>query len=138
MSIQVVLDLPDQVYERAQQLAQSRRQAVTDVITRVLDDALPLDESGEEIEAWSESNEALDREMQAYIAMHPLLKEKYFGQHVAVYGGQLIDHDKDFDSLYARVRKQYPDEIVWISTVKAEPVETIYIRSPRFVQADNH
>lgn len=133
----VVLDLPDEVYERAQHLAQVRQQEVNIVIAEVLDDALPLTELEIEIDDWTEEDAALDREMQAYIAMHSQLKAKYFGQHVAVYGGQLIDHDQDFDALYGRVRKQHPDEIVWISTVKAEPIETIYIRSPRFVQEKN-
>jgi signal transduction protein with GAF and PtsI domain len=138
MTTQVVLELPDQVYERAQHLAQLRQQAVAEVITEVLNDALPSDELDTEVEESSSADKALDREMQAYIAMHPRLKEKYLGQHVAVYNGRLIDHDKDFDLLYERVRKQYPDEIVWMSTVKTEPIETIYIRSPRFVQEDNH
>ena len=138
MPTQVILDLPDKMYERVHHLAELRQQAVAEVITGVLDHALPSDKLDAEIEESAEANEALDREMQAYIAMHPLLKEKYFGQHVAVYGGQLIDHDENFDALYERVRQQYPDEIVWMSTVKAEPIETIYMRSPRFVQADNN
>lgn len=133
----VVLDLPDKVYERAQHLAQVRQQAVNELLAKVLDDALPLTELETEVDDWSAEDAALEREMQAYIAMHPQLKEKYLGQHVAVYGGKLIDHDQDFDALYERVRKQYPDEVVWISTVKAEPIETIYIRSPRLIQENS-
>ncbi len=133
----VVLDLPDKVYERAQHLAQVRQQAVNELLAKVLDDALPLTELETEVDDWSAEDAALEREMQAYIAMHPQLKEKYLGQHVAVYGGKLIDHDQDFDALYERVRKQYPDEVVWISTVKAEPIEIIYIRSPRLIQENS-
>ena len=33
------------------------------------------------------------REREAYIAMHPMLKEQYMGQHVAIFEGQLIDID---------------------------------------------
>ena len=29
--------------------------------------------------------------MEAFIAMHPMLKEKYMGEHVAIYDGKLID-----------------------------------------------
>ena len=134
MTTQVVLELPDQVYERAQHLAQLRQQAVAEVNTDVLDDVLPLDDINAESESSTATDDPLDREMQAYITMHPRLKEQYFGQHVAIYQGQLIDHDKDFDALYERVRQQYPDEIVWMSTVKAEPIETIYVRSPRWIQ----
>ena len=62
MPTQVVLELPDQVYERAQQLAQSRRQAVTEVITAVLDDALELATEEAAIIDRSESDEVVERE----------------------------------------------------------------------------
>jgi hypothetical protein len=129
---QVTLTLPEPLYERAEQLARLRQQDVAAVLKDVLDDTLPPVTAEAELFDLSESDDALDREMVAYIAMHPMLKEKYFGKHVAVYGGQLIDYDEDFEALYERVRKRYPDQIVWMSTVKDEPIETIYVRSPRW------
>lgn len=82
----------------------------------------------------SEPNDALDREMQAYIAMHPQLKEKFFGQHVAIFQEELIDHDENYDNLIERVREKYPTETVWISTVSDDAIRTVHMRSPRLVK----
>lgn len=82
----------------------------------------------------SESDETVDRETQAYIQLHPFLLQNYFGKFVAVHGGKLIDHAEDFDTLYERIIAEYPDEFVWISEVKDEPIETFTVRSPRFTQ----
>ena len=69
-------------------------------------------------------------EMAAYIAMHPMLKEQYFGQYVAIYQGKLIDHDTDRKALYLRIDEKYPDEFVWISPVEEDPIPTVVFRSP--------
>ncbi len=105
-----------------------------DVVERILDEALlgTPDEAG-----WtdlSEPDEAADREMQAYIELHPLLKQQYFGKYVAIYGGKLIDSDDNFEALYDRVDQTYPNEFVWMSKVGDEPIETFTVRSPRFSQ----
>jgi hypothetical protein len=134
MTIQVTLDLSYQLYERAESLAQRRRQEITAVIEDLLEAGLPLVEDETESITLSESDEAMDREREAYIAMHPLLKEKFFNKHVAVYGGQLVGYDEDFEALYERIEAQYPDKFVWLSTVEEEPIPTIRVRSPRFVQ----
>jgi hypothetical protein len=91
-------------------------------------------ETKEEFVDWSEPDPAVDREMQAYIAMHPSLKEQYFGKHVAVYQGKLIDFDDDPAALVSRIEAQYPDEFVWITQVGPEPIQTLVFRSPRFVR----
>jgi hypothetical protein len=56
------------------------------------------------------------------------------GQHVAIYGGQLVDHDQDFAALFERIEKAYPDEFVWLATVGEEPLPTIYHRSTRLIR----
>lgn len=134
MTIQVTLDVSCQLYERAESLAQRRRQEITAVIEDLLEAGLPLVEDETESITLSEPDEAMDREREAYIAMHPMLKEKFFNKHVAVYGGQLVDYDDDFEALYERIEAQYPDKFVWLSTVEEEPIPTIRVRSPRFVQ----
>jgi hypothetical protein len=74
---------------------------------------------------------AVEREMQAYIALHPQLKDKYLGQHVAIYGGKLIDTDRDYMALYKRIEIRYPREFVWLTTVQEEAMPTLIFRSPR-------
>lgn len=78
----------------------------------------------------------MEREMAAYIAMHPRLWETYPRQHVAIYHGELVAHDADFGTLYERILEKYQDEFVLLTTVKAEPIETIVVRSPRLVRED--
>lgn len=49
----------------------------------------------------------LDREIAAYEKQHPILKQTYLGQWVAIHQGQLVDHDPDEPSLYRRIRANY-------------------------------
>ena len=53
-----------------------------------------------------------------------MLSDKYLGQYVAVYRGELIDHDVDQVALYLRVKEQYPGEFIWIAPVGEAPEET--------------
>ncbi len=72
----------------------------------------------------------LDSEIEAYEAMHPELREKHFGQWVAVHNRQLVDHDPDHAELYRRVRVRYGRTSVLIRQVHEQPVEEIWIRTP--------
>lgn len=132
MAEQVSISIPQPIYQRIRELARLRNRPVDDVLVEVLDQALPL---GDE-PASSESEAAVERERQAYIALHPMLKEKYLGQHVAIYHGQLIDVDEDYGALYERIDAQYPDEFVWLATVEAEAMPTLVFRSPRLLPAE--
>jgi hypothetical protein len=79
---------------------------------------------------------AVKREMQAYITLHPMLKEKYLGQHVAIYEGKLIDVDQDYGALCQRIDAQYPNEFVWLATVGEEAMPTLVFRSPRLLVSE--
>lgn len=132
MPTQVILELPDQIYERAQYLAQSHEQNLAQAIVAYLDDHLPVRESSAAASIKPRVHSvALERERSAYLKMHTWLKENFFGKHVAIYQGELIDSDDVFDVLYERIRQHYPGKIVWLSLVKDEPIETIFVRSPR-------
>ena len=134
MTAQILVTLPDKVYQRVQWLAQARQQDVAEAIAEYLDATLPVAEPSRQAVATIAGQKAvLAREKAAYIKMYPMLKEKYFGQHVAIYQGELIDSDTDYGQLYERIRERYPKEIVWLATVTEEPIETIIVRSPRFV-----
>jgi hypothetical protein len=69
--------------------------------------------------------------MEAYVALHPALKADYFGQHVAILDGKLVDHDADPAALYQRVVARYPSRFVWMTAVEEEPLTTLTFRSPR-------
>ncbi|MFQ5422243.1 MAG: hypothetical protein ACE5EY_18000 [Anaerolineae bacterium] len=132
MTEQVMVSIPKALYQRVKQLAGRQNRDVNDVLAKTLAAALPSEEENEIV--WAEPDDAVEREMRAYIAMHPLLKQRYLSRHVAIYHGQLIDQDEDMDALYARIDRQYPDEFVWITTVGETAMRTLEFRSPRFVR----
>lgn len=62
------------------------------------------------------------------------LRRKYQRQYVAIFGGELVDHDTDQVALFLRMRQQYPGQFVWIAPVHSTPQEIYHMRSPRFVE----
>ena len=123
---QISVTIPQRLYQRVRKLAHARNQSVDDVLTEVLDQALPANDSPANSE-----DEAVEKEMQAFIALHQMLKEKYLGQHVAIFGGKLIDVDEDYSALYQRIDAEYPDQFVWMAQVTDDPMPTLVFRSPR-------
>ena len=119
---QITISILQNLYRRARDLARHRNRSVDDVMVELLDDILPPDENGE---VDDEEETTVKREMQAYITLHPTLKEKYLGQHVAIYGGKLIDTDPNYGALYQRIDAQYPDQFVWLATVEEEAMPTL-------------
>ena len=63
--------------------------------------------------------------------MHSELWEKYPHQYVAIFQGEVVDHDQDELALLKRRNEKYPDDIVLIRQVLQEPERTIVICSPR-------
>ena len=127
----VTVSIPEALLGRAKKLARARHRSVDVVIAELLDEALPTDE---QLFAGVTDDEAATRqEMQAYIALHPGLKEDLMGQHVAILDGQLIDHDPNPAALYERITARYPDRFVWMTAVEEEPITTLVFRSPRIV-----
>lgn len=139
MSSHVTLKIPDNLFTRAKRLTQGRKGKSTDELVDILDQILAsVAVSATEIndEEWLDEDPAVTREMQAYIALHPLLKKTHFGKHVAIYNEKLIDADADYDKLTRRIDAQYPDRFVWIATVAEDPIQTFIFRSPRLEEAE--
>lgn len=129
MTATLTVTFSGELAEKIEQLASLRQQNVDALFETLVNQAWP--DQGEASDAPAEPGEEATPEMQAYIALHPMLKEKYFGQYVALYQGKLIDHDPDHEALYTRIDAQYPDEFVWISPVEEEAIPTLVFRSPR-------
>ena len=132
MTEYINVSISQTLYRRARKLAHARNQPVDDVLAEVLDEALPVNDEPSS----TDEDVAVEREMQAYITLHPELIEKYFGQHVAILGGQMIDVDADYDALYERIDAKYPDQFVWLTKVEEDPVPTLVFRSPRFLPSE--
>lgn len=130
MSEYVSVSIPEAIAHRARQLARIRRRPLDTVIAEVLDGALPPEAS---VELVDEDEAAVIREMQAYVSLHPGLRESYPGQHVAILDGRLVDRDTDPEALYRRIVSRYPERFVWLTKIEDEPVATLNFRSPRIV-----
>ncbi len=72
----------------------------------------------------------MKREVAAYRTLHPELVKKYLDQYVAIYRGELVDHDADPVSLHNRIVADFPGEIVLSRKVEPEPDLDLNMRSP--------
>ena len=76
----------------------------------------------------------VDDEIAAYHQLHSMLWAKHAQHNVAIYRGQMVDHDADGVALSLRIYQQYPNQFVLIRQVEAEAESLLRIRSPRFVE----
>jgi hypothetical protein len=133
MTQYVNVPLSEKSYRRIKQWAESRQQDVGEAIADYLSDVpLPAEEKAVPP---SEPTPQVESEKTAYLQLYPQLKESHSGQYVAIYQGQLVDHDEDYGALFERIDDQYPDEFVWLTRVGDEPIDTIRFRSPRLERA---
>lgn len=132
MSVQVTLNITEELYHRAQKLARSRRRDVTELLAESIHLPDPPTVPKEE---WPMAETAVTREEAAFYRLYPQLWQTYPGEFVAIYNEEMIDHDKDQVTLYLRVKAQYPEQFVWIAPVRETAVEEYVIRSPRYAEA---
>jgi len=127
--------LPDQMVERLQQVAAKQQINVAELLVRAVESYLANEVETESAEdAWAhEQRLAIDREMQAYIHQHEQLLTNYRGQYIAMLNGKVIDHDADEVALSRRVHAQYGKQTILLTPVLPEPIQTIFMRSPRMV-----
>ena len=119
MNTHTTLTIPHSLYERARRVAQSQDRDIADVVAEALEQGLPA------IEADSKKPTDREREKQTFHRLHPELWQKYPLEYVAVYDGELVDHDPDRVALLQRVDEQYPDLFVLVRQVREEP-EIVY------------
>ena len=81
---------------------------------------------------WEAKERKIDREMEAYRAMHAELKQRFLGEYVAIHNGELVDHDAGRRALSRRVRQKYENVAVLITPVEEEPEREFLMLSPRF------
>jgi hypothetical protein len=121
----ILVPIPRPLFVRLNRLAKARNQDVAAVVAETLDGALEATDRDEVTRPATETDEAVDREMAAYLAMHPALKDRYLGLYVAIHGGQLVDFDADYEALYARIDAAYPGHFVWMARVGNEPLPVL-------------
>lgn len=135
MESQVIVTLPDRLYHRVQKLAHVKRRQMAEAIVEHLEATLPESEDLlATVDMYQQQSAALAREEAAYIRLHPQLKVTHFGCYVAIYQGAMIDADDTFGVLVERVRRNFPQQVVWLTQVKEEPIQTIVKRGNRLVR----
>ena len=65
--------------------------------------------------------DAIHAETQVFWAMHDQLLAEYQGQHVAIYRGEVVDHDENVSHLEKRIRERFGWLPVLIAPVKLGP-----------------
>lgn len=126
MGVKVIIEVPEKVYDQAAALAHSNQREVNEVLQEIVIRSFPpMYDGGKEFEA-------MEQEVAAFAAMHAELWETYPQQFVAIYHGQVVDHDGDEWALLHRIDEKYPDEVVMIDQVKPTFEHEIIFRSPRF------
>ncbi len=80
--------------------------------------------------------EAIHTETETFWAIHTELVAQYAGQHVAMYKGQVVDHDLDVVKLALRIRKRFGTEPVLIAPVKPGPRRDLQWRGVRLPQRE--
>lgn len=59
-------------------------------------------------------------EAEAYPVIHAELVKQYLHQYVAIYNGQLVDHDEDFQQLHIRIRQRFGRQPVLLRRVETQ------------------
>jgi predicted transcriptional regulator len=78
----------------------------------------------------AQQEEKINKEIEAYEAMHTELWHTIPYQWVAIHNQKLIDRDSDRTSLYRRVRAQYGRVVILIRQVRETPTHEIWVRTP--------
>ena len=140
--------LKDEAESILQELGMSTTQAITLFYQQIrLNKGIPFDvrlpeAQDEPISASSAQHEVvsfpvtinratMEQNVAAYEAMHGELVKTHLGQYVAICNGKLVDHDPDPLALLARIRNDYPEQIVLRRKVEKTAKRELRIRHPK-------
>lgn len=127
MPREITLTLPEAVYEQVEQMAEADHRPIDAVLVDTIVQATPA--------LYVDPNRpAMLREKAAFVAKHSKLLEQYGGQYVAMFHGEIVDHDQDVLALVRRVDSKYPEEIVLVKQVNDQPDRVLNFHSPRIIR----
>ena len=124
MSTQVLLTVPDDVYNQAEKIAAKMQRDVSDLFLDAIVRSyapFPVDPR----------REAMNREIAAYKALHPELIKNYLDKYVAITGGKLVDSDNDPVALLQRIRQNFPNQVALRRKVEMGDTPEIRVNHPR-------
>lgn len=110
------IEVPAELFRPLQQLAAERGESVSSIVEQLIADYLR-----------EQRHRYLLDEMDRFRVHHSELHRQYAGSFVALRDGQVLDHDADGGTLYARLRRQYGDLPILIVEVTDQP-EQVFTR----------
>jgi hypothetical protein len=120
------INLPENLYRRLERIAKASNRKVDEVVAEHLHATLPPVDDNQE-------SAAMEIEEAAFQSMHAELLQKYPGEFVAVFQGEVVDHDTDQSKLLQRRAAKYPGKVVMIAQVLPEVEEVYYHHSIRWI-----
>jgi hypothetical protein len=126
MGTEITLTIPDHIYQQVQQIAESEKRPIADIINHALSYTFPSVHV-------HPRRAQMEQETAVFWQMHPQLLVQYPNQYIAIFQGQVVDHDQDRLALIARIDEKYTDAIVLIKKVTDEPESDLHFRSPRLL-----
>lgn len=127
MSKQVTLNLPDAVYQQIKTASQETSQPIDEIVANAIRQVFP------ELDT-HEDRSAMQAEVAAFEALHAQLWHQYPHQFVAIYHGDVVDHDVDEVALIQRLDKEYADKTILVRQVRSKLPEVLSFRSPRLTE----
>ena len=132
------IPLPNTLLSRLRQAAERDGLSLTRLFEKMLDVYLAHNNGAKTVGTLdnhsAQSTDTIDAEANAFLELHPTLLQNYRGHYVAIYQGQLVDHDTNKLALYARIEAKYPDDFVLMRRVEEQPEREIHFRSPRHIE----
>ena len=124
MQKQLILSVPEELYNRIEEVATATRSEVADIALDTIAQAFSPFPT-------KPARADMQREIAAYRAMHAELCKDYLGKFVAIHHGKVVDADVDPVSLHMRILKNFPNKTVLVRRVLQEPERVLHMRSPQ-------
>lgn len=123
MNVQITLSIPKPLYGLAQFDAWRQSRNVEEILIESLQSVYGTSVDHEYL--------ALLEQARAFQEQHSQLISDYEGEYVAIYDGEVIDHDSDRIELSDRIYASQPSQTVLIRYVTTRPERVLNMRSPR-------
>jgi predicted transcriptional regulator len=113
------IQLRPDLSERLQKNAYQSQKSVSELVNEAVEQYLH-----------TQQRQIIDREIEAYIQLHPTLWRTIPNHWVAIHNGEVVDQDSDRISLNGRVRAKYGQTPVLIRQVQKDVNPEILVRTP--------
>ncbi|MFQ5594388.1 MAG: DUF5678 domain-containing protein [Anaerolineae bacterium] len=96
-----------ELYKRVEEAASEYEAGIDEILTEAVRRYL-----------WELERRKISEESELYRQQHAELKDRYLGQYIAIYNGQVVDHDTDFQALRRRIRQRFRRTPVMMTKVE--------------------